>query len=178
MKPRRRPFLVNVASLRGRPGSSQREHVEGPLPGLAMPDSWVPEGAEVGLDALIESASGGIVVVGEIHAPWVGECRRCMGTATGTLEVEVRELFASGAAGADPELSYPYSGDQLDLEPMVRDAVLLELPQVPLCRPDCGGLCPTCGAELNTEECSCGPGAADGRWSALNVLRAPAGRAE
>lgn len=178
MSPKSRPFLVNVASLKGHPGSSQREHLQGPLDGLAMPDSSVPDGAEVSLDVLVESASGGMVVVGEIEAPWVGECARCLGEAAGVLTSQVRELFATADAGADLELSYPYRGDQLDLEPMVRDAVLLELPQVPLCRPDCAGLCPTCGTELNTEACSCGPPLLDERWAALGTLRMPAGKAE
>jgi uncharacterized protein len=177
VSPRSRPFLVNVASLRGHPGSSFREHIEAPLEGLSMPDSSVPEGADVIVDVLVESASGGIVVVGEIQAPWAGECGRCLGEAFGVLSGEVRELFATSDAGADLELSYPYRGEQLDLAPMVRDAVLLELPQVPLCRPDCAGLCPTCGIELNTEVCSCGP-VLDERWAALGTLRMPAGKAE
>ncbi|MGH9104084.1 MAG: YceD family protein [Acidimicrobiales bacterium] len=167
MTRQRRPFLVNVAALRHRPGSSQREQRSGTLAGLAMPASRVSPVAEVAVDALLESASGGIVVLARVVAPWEAECRRCLGQARGELALEVRELYSDRG---DPELSYPLPGDRLDLEPLVRDAVLLELPQVPLCRPDCAGLCPTCGADRNEAGCSCGEVARDLRRVALDGL--------
>jgi uncharacterized protein len=68
------------------------------------------------------------------------------------------------------EDTYPLEGDQLDLRPLVRDALLLELPLAPLCQPDCLGLCPRCGADLNTGPCSCVPDR-DPRWGALDVLQ-------
>ena len=75
----------------------------------------------------------------------------------------------SGGHDRDDE-AYPLAGDELDLEPLARDAVLLELPLAPLCTEDCQGLCPTCGANRNTESCDCAP-PADPRWAALDVLR-------
>jgi uncharacterized protein len=80
----------------------------------------------------------------------------------------VDELFVT-----DPEEgeTYPIAGDHIDLEPMTREAVVLGLPLAPLCRPDCKGLCPTCGAELNRGPCGCPPPATDPRWAALDALR-------
>ena len=69
------------------------------------------------------------------------------------------------------EETYPLLGDQLDLQPLARDAVLLNLPQVPLCREDCAGLCPVCGADRNDEPCGCEVEAGDPRWATLDALR-------
>jgi uncharacterized protein len=77
---------------------------------------------------------------------------------------------------ADEE-TYPLLGDHLDLEPLARDAVLLALPLAPLCREDCAGLCPTCGAERAGGACGCDPAPVDPRWAALDVLRAEGGAA-
>jgi uncharacterized protein len=110
-----------------------------------------------------------VLVTGTVTAPWEGECRRCLGTARGTLAVGVRELYEDQADGLE---TYPLHGDQLDLAPLVRDAVLLELPQVPLCAEACLGLCPNCGANRNDGSCSCETDTTDPRWAALDVLRA------
>jgi uncharacterized protein len=79
----------------------------------------------------------------------------------------VRELYLEDGDGDE---TYRLVDDQLDLEPLVRDAVLLELPQAPLCRADCRGLCATCGANRNLEPCACRP-PGDPRWAVLDVLR-------
>lgn len=160
--------MVNVSNLRRQPGTSQREHRSGRMGGLRMPHSEVPEDSEVTVDALLEAATGGVVVLADVEAPWRGECRRCLGEARGKLEVQVRELYSPDS---DPELCYPLPGDQLDLGPLVRDAVLLDLPQAPLCRADCRGLCPVCGVDRNSEGCDCVEPAADPRWAGLDILR-------
>ena len=165
-----RPFLVNVGVLRHGGVHSRDEHRRGPLAGVAVSSARVPDGAEVAVDALLEVASGAsILVTGTVAAPWEGECRRCLGRASGTLTTSVRELFEDHP---DPEETYKLQGDQLDLEPLVRDAVLLELPQAPLCAEACAGLCPTCGVNRNEVQCSCKTEATDPRWAALDVLRA------
>jgi len=147
-----RPFVVGVANLvRSGP---RREQRCGPVSGLTVTWSEVPAGAELAADVLLEPVHGGVMVSGTVEAPWEAECRRCLGPARGTVRVEVRELYENRSDG---EETYPISGDQLDLEPLVRDAVLLELPQAPLCGEGCQGLCPTCGADLNTGACGCTP---------------------
>lgn len=160
-------FVVNVSRLRRAPGTRRAVHVAAPLEDLAVTGSGVPEGAEVEVEVTVEAISGGVSVVGEVTAPWAGDCRRCLQPASGTLRVPVRELFAPGGDGEDV---YPMSGDEIDLEPVARDAVLLELPVAPLCRPACLGLCPDCGANRNEDPCG-GHERTDPRWAALDVLR-------
>jgi uncharacterized protein len=150
--PRARPFLVGVANL-GKTGP-RREYREGAVAGLAVSGSSVPAGAPVEVDVLLEPVHGGVLASGTVSAPWEGECRRCLGPAVGRLVVEVRELYESRSDG---EETYCLSGDQLDLEPLARDAVLVELPPAPLCSEGCQGLCPTCGASLNDGPCGCEP---------------------
>ncbi|MBW3667688.1 MAG: DUF177 domain-containing protein [Actinobacteria bacterium] len=164
-----RPFLVSVTALRRSPAATvQHERRCGPLDGLAVTSTRVPSGAEVCVDVDLEAVHGGVMAHGTVSAPWEGECRRCLGTALGTLETEVRELFEPNSADDD---TYRLRGEQLDLEPLARDAVLLELPQAPLCAEACQGLCPTCGANLNEGECSCEAQPTDPRWAALDALR-------
>ena len=166
----RRPFHVQVAALRKQAGATRVEHREGRIPGLGAVSVVVPDDEPVVLDVTLSSYPGGITARGTATTAWRGECRRCGGPVGGMVVAEVRERFApSGGTDRDEE-AYPLTGDELDLEPLARDAVLLELPLAPLCREDCAGLCPTCGANRNHEECGCAP-AADPRWAALDALR-------
>ena len=166
---RARPFIVPSAALRKQVGSSRHEHRRGPIPGLAALGVVVPDEAEVDVDVTLSSYPGGIMAVGgTVTAPWVGECRRCGGPVSGTVVSSVRERFAPAGSGQDDD-AYPLSGDELDLEPLSRDAVLLDLPLAPLCSEECLGLCPRCGANWNLSECGCPP-ELDPRWSALDSL--------
>ena len=163
------PFLVHVAKLRRVVGTRWHERRAGSIDGLDCSGSAVPADAVLSADVVLDAVLGGVAVEGTVTAPWVGECRRCLAPATGELVVAVRELYTEDGDGED---TYPLHDDTVDLEPLVHDAVLLELPQAPLCRPDCAGLCPVCGANRNEERCDCEP-PADPRWRALDVLRVP-----
>lgn len=154
--------------MRERHGGVMDVARSGPIDGLEMPDSAVPEGRDVEVEARLEAAGEGVMVTADVRAPWEGTCRRCLGPASGLLSSRTREFY--GDQG-DPELVYPLRGQQLDLELLARDAILLGLPQVPLCRPDCAGLCPTCGTDRNTGDCGCGERTGDPRWAALDQLR-------
>jgi uncharacterized protein len=167
----RHPFLVHVAKLRQELGSSRHEVLSGTIDDLVCVGSEVPPEACIEADVTLTSMLGGIEVTGTVTAPWSGECRRCLEGASGTMSLAVRELYTDDGDGED---TYPLRDGDLDLEPLVRDAVLLELPLVPLCRPDCLGLCPRCGANRNEEPCSCTE-EGDPRWAALDVLRVPDG---
>ena len=165
------PFSVPVSDLLHRPGARRREHLSAQLDGVAMVvSSRVPGGAAVVVDLVLEWVTDGLLATGTVTAPWVGECRRCLEPAGGDLQVEFRELFESTPREGE---SYRLGHDSVDLEPLVREAVTLDLPLAPLCRPDCRGLCSGCGADLNLGECSCHPEPADGRWAALSVLFDP-----
>jgi uncharacterized protein len=161
-------LLVNVADLLRRPASRKEVHVQVPSEGFTVVDSSVPAGAPVDVDLELESLTDGIVVTGHVRAPWEASCRRCLGPAAGTLDVDVQELYQPHPESDD---AFPLDGDLLDLEPVVREALLLELPLAPLCRPDCAGLCPECGADRNVTDCGHRPQPTDLRWGALDELR-------
>ncbi len=80
----------------------------------------------------------------------------------------MQELFETTPRDGE---SYPLGHDKVDLEPLARESLILDLPLVPLCKDDCRGLCATCGKDLNTGDCDCAPAGADVRWAALDVLR-------
>jgi uncharacterized protein len=147
-----RAFLVPVAELRRHPGSSRDVEISAVIPELAITDSWVPEGVPVSFDGTVGSVIGAVTVKGLVRAPFEGTCRRCLGTARGELVAVVDELCMDDP---DPDAGYATSADYLDLEPIVHDACILELPLVPLCQDDCRGLCPECGVNRNFETCSC-----------------------
>lgn len=169
-KAKARPFVVPVAALRKANGSSRRVVREAVIDGLAAVGVVVPENSEIGADLELTSYPGGITVDGTVTAPWRGECRRCGGPVTGLIDTEVRERYAAQGGTEEDEDAYPLVGDELDLEPLVRDAVLLELPLAPLCSEGCLGLCPQCGTNRNVSVCDCPP-TVDPRWSALDALR-------
>lgn len=161
------PFAVPVGRLRRSPGSSRQVAVRGPLADLGITGSRVPGDAEVTVDGILQAMPGGLAFTGTVTAPWVGVCRRCTAEAGGVLQVAVRERFARGGDGDD---AYPLDDDVVDLSPVARDAILLELPPAPLCRETCRGLCPECGADLNVAPCG-GHERRDERWAALDALR-------
>ncbi len=162
------PFVVQLGDLQGNVGTRRAERRQGAIPGLRVTSSTVPDTAEVAVDVVLESVPGAVIARGEVTAAWVGECRRCLGQTGGVLRTEVLEVFEEDH---DPEETYPLEVDRLDLEPLARDAVMLELPLAPLCGEDCRGLCPVCGADRNRGDCNCQPEASDPRWAALDVLR-------
>jgi uncharacterized protein len=116
----------------------------------------------------LESVNDGIVVKGVVHVPWEGECRRCLRTVRNVLDAAVFEVFEDEPVeGETSKLDL----DRIDLEPLARETVLLELPMAPLCQDDCAGLCPDCGADRNTGDCGHAAEARDLRWAALDELR-------
>jgi uncharacterized protein len=161
------PFLVHVARLRRSRGSRSHELRSAPIPGLEITGSSVPEDSDVSVDVVLESVAGGIEASGTVEASWAGACRRCLAEASGRLVVPVRELYTETGDGED---TYPLVDDSVDLEVLAHDAVLLELPPAPLCRPDCLGICAMCGADLNEETCDCKP-LGDPRFAVLDALR-------
>jgi len=161
-------FRIPVADLLRRPGAARAVHVSGVLAEVGGPGAAISSGEPIVVDATLERVSEGIVVRGAITAPWSAACSRCLQPVSGALSVEVGELYERDPLEGE---TYPLSDDDvLDLEPLVRDALLLELPAVPLCRPDCAGLCPRCGVDRNTTTCDCADDEPDPRWAALRSL--------
>ncbi len=163
-----RPFTVSVAALVHRPGARHREQVSGSISGLAVVGTAVPGDGVVVVDTSLAWVTDGLLATGTVCAPWTGECRRCLCPVTGELAVEFCELFEDSPRDGE---SYQLRLDTIDLTPLAREAILLDLPLAPVCSPDCKGLCPTCGADLNRGSCDCAPVSGDARWAALDVLR-------
>lgn len=124
---------------------------------------------EMRFDLVLEAIDGGILVQGDVKGSFTGSCRRCLGPLDLPFEVRVAEVYRP--AGEVWEEGYVIKDGTIDLDRMTRDTVGLELPLSPLCRPDCAGLCPRCGADLNEGPCGCPTDEGDPRWSALRELR-------
>ena len=162
-------LLFNAAELLRRPGSERRLRLEPTVAELGIADRRFDAAATVLVALRLESLTDGIVVDGELRAPWADSCRRCLAPASGKVVSEIHELYQQVVT--DPD-AFEIVGDQIDLVPMVRENLLLDAPLAPLCRPDCAGLCPTCGIDLNTAACDCAVTATDPRWDALSQLKA------
>jgi uncharacterized protein len=132
----------------------------------------------------MESVIEGVLVTGTARAPLAGECVRCLEPLTDEAEAEYQEMFTypdadayggaqdtTGDADAGDE-EFLLRGDLFDLEPVLRDALVLSLPLRPVCREDCPGLCPDCGAALAKDPGHHHDDAIDVRWSALRELAA------
>jgi uncharacterized protein len=122
---------------------------------------------EVDIRLLLEALNDGIAVTGTIGVPWAGMCRRCLVPLSGIDHVAIDELYQKTIL--DPD-AFIIEDGQLDLNPLVRETALLALDDERLCRPDCAGLCPTCGIDRNVESCTCSTEVADPRWAALDAL--------
>lgn len=162
---------IGVLELRRRPGTQRDVALATPLPGLAITSAQVPEGTEVAVDATLEAIEGAITVSGTVTAPWQGECRRCLEPVTGTIEATLSEVFEAHPVEGE---TYPLEGDEVDLEPVVRDAILLSLPLAPLCRDDCAGPAPDelpVALASDTGDAEAAGADPDPRWAALEQLK-------
>jgi len=165
-------LLVNVADLRRRLGQRRNETVYLRLARQTVVGSRTTDHQVVG-EVVVESIERGVSVFGRVRFQWEGDCRRCLEVTGGALDVEIAEIFQVGAP-EDSDL-IDLDGDQIDLVPVVRDAVVLSLPLAPLCRDDCAGPDPDryparTEAELEAEASAAEP-EPDPRWAALDQLR-------
>jgi uncharacterized protein len=136
----------------------------------------VPEGSPVELDLRLEAVMEGVLVTGTAYAALEGECARCLEPISDEVEVRFQELFVYDDQDVDPDEELEVStlqGDLVDLEPLLRDAVVLALPFQPLCQDDCPGLCPECGVRLADDPDHAHDAPVDPRWAALGALAEP-----
>ena len=136
----------------------------------------VPEGAPVELDLRTEAVMEGVLVTGTARAALEGECVRCLEPISEEIEVRFQELFVYDDREVDPDEELEVSklqDDLVDLEPLLRDAVVLALPFQPLCEDDCPGLCVECGARLADDPDHTHGEPVDPRWAALATLTEP-----
>ena len=163
------PFDLAVRDLVHRPGEMRERTLAFPAPEqLGEGAAVVPAGTPLEIDVRLEGLHEGILVSGEVETTASGECVRCLDPVTLPVRVEFQELFAYSP---DEALDFAVRDDQVDLEPVVRDAVVLSLPFQPVCRPDCPGLDPVTGEKLSGAPDDERPRAADPRWAALEGFR-------
>lgn len=168
-------LLVNVADLRRRLGERWSEPIEVRLARQTVVSSSTTDAPVIG-EVIVESIERGVSVVGSVRFAWEGDCRRCLELTGGELGVDLDEIFQVDAPD-DSEL-LPLDGEQIDLVPLVREAVVLSLPLAPLCRDDCPGPDPDRYPAMTEDELARaaaeaaaeGP-APDPRWAALDQLQ-------
>jgi DUF177 domain-containing protein len=168
-------FVFDLRELGRRAGTLREYRRRVPAPaGFGLELLRVPEGAPLDLDLRLESVTEGVLVTGTVSGPLTGQCGRCLEPVSEEIAVDIVELFAYANSvtveTTEEDEVHRVDGDLLDVEPVVRDAIVLALPWTPLCRPDCAGLCPDCGQRLDDLPADHGHVQLDPRWAALAGL--------
>ncbi|MCD9144101.1 YceD family protein [Streptomyces albireticuli] len=175
--------MFDTRELGRRPGALKRVARSVPAPAdLGIEVIGVAEGATVELDLRLESVMEGVLVTGTARAPLTGECVRCLEPLERELDADFQEMYSYPDADArsrlaatdddaeeDEEDTLFLEDDMIDLEPVLRDAVVLSLPLQPVCQEDCPGLCSECGARL-ADDPDHHHESVDIRWAALQGL--------
>jgi len=167
--------VLDTRELGRRPGSQREVTLSVPAPAdLGIDVLHVPEGAPVDIDLRLEAVMEGVLVTGTARAGLEGECARCLDPISETTEVTFQELYVytehQTPHDEDDEVSR-LQDDLIDLEPQLRDAVVLALPFQPLCEDDCPGLCIECGARLADDPDHTHDAPVDPRWAGLAALK-------
>lgn len=175
----RSPLVLDTTELGRRPGSMRAVLRTVPAPrDLGTEVIGVPAGSDLVLDLRLEAVMEGVLVSGTARGRAAGECVRCLDDVALEVEVDVQELFTypGRAPAGDEDDLRELEGDLIDVEPVLRDAVVPALPFQPVCSPECPGLCSLCGARL-ADDPEHHHDVVDPRWAALQGLAgdAPAG---
>ena len=174
--------MLDTRELGRRPGLERTATLTAPAPAdLGIEVLRVPEGSPVELDLRLEAVVEGVLVTGTVEAVLTGECVRCLEEISRGITADFCELFVydddsdhrhhtrDGQETEDGETSR-MEGDLIDLEPVLRDAVVLALPFQPRCQDDCPGLCVECGVRLADDPGHRHEEQVDPRWAALQTL--------
>jgi len=164
----RGPLVFETRTLGSASARSETRTVPAPAE-LGSGLVHVPEGSDIALEVRLEEVSEGVLVTAELTAPLAGECARCLDEFTSSTQVRFQELFAAEPGGSGDD-GYLLDGDLLDLEPALRDALVLDLPLSPLCSADCPGLCSYCGVRLADAEAGHRHADDGGVWAVLKDL--------
>lgn len=171
----RSPLVFDMLELGRRAGSMKTLDCEVPAPAnLTTEVIGVPEGTLLDVQGRLESVVEGVLVTVVVSTRAAGECSRCLEPVQVPVTVELQELYeyddpAMRPSGDEDSDLLRLEGDYLDLEPALRDAVVLALPRVPLCDEGCLGLCPQCGLRLEDDPTHTHE-QLDPRWAALEGL--------
>ncbi len=157
------PFRVHVGDLLAAPGSVRHHRIATKVDwGVDL--TQVAPDSQIDADLELVSTSGGLLVRGAIDFEAILTCSRCLDEATVPMHVEVSDIVEDGD---DDDDEYHLAGDVLDLEPILRDEVLLAMPLRPRCEPECQGLVQDGESDLNTAA----PGTARGTDSPFAALQ-------
>ena len=155
----------------------------GSVPGREIPFSFTATAAEldavaancvfvgpIEITGVVMNTGTGFRVRGVIHDERQFACDRCLEECHETQEIPFEEIFRQGEAEPLGDAT-PFTGDVIELDALVRDTLLTAQPLHSLCKPDCKGLCPVCGANLNHGECGCDRFVPDPRLAMLKNFR-------
>jgi uncharacterized protein len=161
-------FLISVHDLMHKPGQMRELETEINLSeSLGVALAKVQKGELIKLDLRLESVHEGIYVSGGLKTKAEAECSRCLDPVSVPIQVDIQELFAYSLEVED---DFVIQGEQIDLEQVIVDSVVLNLPFTPICDANCLGLCPECGAKLNENPDHIHEAPIDSRWSELKKL--------
>jgi uncharacterized protein len=150
-------MIIDVPKLR-----KEGEWFEGEEPAaiLDLHDPSLRLSAPVAYRLHAQAVSGQLIVKGEVRVPLQIQCGRCA------------EFYSTTVTASSFLRTYEISGttETVDVTPDIREDILLQLPHFPVCSPDCKGLCPQCGTNLNEGTCDCRP-PDDNRWRALDNVK-------
>lgn len=168
-----RDRILRVADLIDRPGASRRVDVAlPPAPDLDLDLARLL--GDIRFDGVVESVVDGLLVRGVVSADLAMACARCLTDLDEHVDVDVVELFTDPAAAEsveDVDAGYEIGDGTIDLDTLLRDALVPAVPYRPLCDDDCKGLCAQCGVNRNDATCNCVDISTDARWAALESLR-------
>ena len=162
------PLLINIIEMTRRAGTLKNIEITIPVSTFDFADKRLDDATEIEIALQLESINGGIIVQGTVAGQSQLLCGRCLRTIEYANVASIDELYQRVPDNPD---AYPIEGESLDLQPMVREMVLLSLPDTPLCKADCPGLCPQCGADLQSAPCGCQAQRFGERWAILDQLR-------
>jgi len=171
-------FFLDLRNLSRRPGEMAKRQLVIPAPGdLAVGLVSVLEGSEMTISLSCQSAGDGVLVQGQVDATLIGQCGRCLGELQQGQSFDFQELYFYPGKGPESEEDGALflNDGQVDLEPVLREAIVLSLPFNPLCADDCAGLCPLCGTNLNQQPSHNHPEQLDARWQKLQELGSQSG---
>jgi uncharacterized protein len=168
----RSPYILDTREVGRQPGLSKDFELAAPAPAhLGLDMIGVPQGDPLTLSVRLESVTEGVLATGTVRGQAQGECGRCLVHFSEPLEVDFVELYAYRDSvtekTTDSDEISRLAGDLLDLEPVVRDAVVLSFPLTPLCEAECAGLCSECGERIADLPADHTHTQLDPRWAAL-----------
>lgn len=163
------PFVFSVHDLVHKPGQMREYQLELQLSGpIGTETARLEAGDTVDLDLRLESVHEGILATGEVFGDASAECSRCLDPLTVPVEVDFQELFVYSLHSED---DFAVEDEHIDLEQVILDAVVLNLPFKPICNSDCLGLCATCGERMADNPLHVHEAEIDSRWNELKKLK-------